>query len=152
MSCVIKSLSLLEERVSPECFQDILDLTEGLFKNDGRGDLFDDISRLFTGKSVKDHVKSGVKKLCNGAKDKVKSKILKSKMVRDSIGKKELEKTEKELDRAQLDHNYYKTAHRSCDDPSYKRVYREDAKAADKEANKKAKRVSEIKRKYGFNS
>ena len=41
---------------------------EGLFIEDGRGDLIDDVSKVITGKTVKQHIVGTAKKLINGKK------------------------------------------------------------------------------------
>ena len=45
-----------------ETFQEIMQVMEGLFVKDGRGDLFDSVSKLITGKTVMHHVKKGTTK------------------------------------------------------------------------------------------
>ena len=143
----------LRESVSEETYEEIIRLVEGsLFGADKRGDLFDDISRALTGKSIGDHLRHGVQKLVKNAGDKVKDKINKSKIVQSTIGKREYDNASKDLDRAELNYRYAKDAQKySSDDPAKQRVYKEDAKRYDKEANKHAKKVSDIKKKYGFN-
>ena len=143
----------LRESVSEETYEEIIRLVEGsLFGADKRGDLFDDISRALTGKSIGDHLRHGAQKLVKNASDRVKDKINKSKIVKNTIGKREYDNASKELDRAELNHRYAKDAQKySSDDPAKQRVYKEDAKRYNKEANKHAKKVSDIKKKYGFN-
>lgn len=143
----------LRESVSEETYEEVIRLVEGsLFGADKRGDLFDDISRALTGKSIGDHLRHGAQKLVKKASDKVKDKINKSKIVKNTIGKKEYDNASKDLDRAELNYRYAKDAQRySSDDPAKQRVYKEDAKRYNKEANKHAKKVSDIKKKYGFN-
>jgi hypothetical protein len=58
----INSLTNIQEKVSEETFQEIMQVMEGLFVNDGRGDLFDDISKALTGKPVIHHVRKGTSK------------------------------------------------------------------------------------------
>ena len=58
----VDSLINIQEKVSEETFQEIMQITEGLFINDGRGDLFDDVSKLITGKPVMHHVRKGATK------------------------------------------------------------------------------------------
>ena len=146
----IDSLIPLKERISEDAYQDIVDLVcEGLFQNK-RGDLLDDISKALTGKTLGDHIKSGIKKVGKATGDKIKDKVLKSNIVKNTIGKKEYENAFRELDRAELDYGFAKQGSKYSNDPAKQRVYKEDAKRHNKEANKKAKRVSEIKRKYGF--
>ena len=149
---ISESLTMLKESVSEETYTDIIRLVEGsLFKADKRGDLLDDISKALTGKTLGDHLRHGAKKLAKGATEKVKDKVLKSKLVKNTIGKNEYKKAYKDLELAQLDHDFAKQAARySSDNPAKQREYREDAKHYDKEARQKAKRVSEIKSKYGL--
>ena len=59
---IINSLVNIQEQVSEETFQEIMQIMEGLFINDGRGDLFDDVSKLITGKPVIHHVRKGTSK------------------------------------------------------------------------------------------
>lgn len=143
----------LRESVSEETYEEVIRLVEGsLFGADKRGDLFDDISRALTGKSIGDHLRHGAQKLVKNASDKVKDKINKSKIVKNTIGKREYDNASKDLDRAELNYRYAKDAQKySSDDPAKQRVYKEDAKRYNKEANKHAKKVSDIKKKYGFN-
>lgn len=152
----MRSIELLEnlrESVSEETYEEVIRLVEGsLFGADKRGDLFDDISRALTGKSIGDHLRHGAQKLVKNASDKVRDKINKSKIVQSTIGKREYDNASKDLDRAELNYRYAKDAQKySSDDPAKQRVYKEDAKRYDKEANKHAKKVSDIKKKYGFN-
>ena len=58
----IDSLIVLQENLSEENFQEIMQVMEGLFVKDGRGDMFDDVSRLLTGKPVMYHVRKGTSK------------------------------------------------------------------------------------------
>ena len=65
----------------PEALEEALEkvnrLIEGLFVNDGRGDLLDDISKALTNRTLKDHVVSTVKNIAvpkKEVKKKVKSK------------------------------------------------------------------------------
>ena len=143
----------LRESVSEETYEEVIRLVEGsLFGADKRGDLFDDISRAITGKSIGDHLRHGAQKLVKSASDKVKDKINKSKIVKNTVGKREYDNASKDLDRAELNYRYAKDAQRySSDDPAKQRVYKEDAKRYNKEANKHAKKISDIKKKYGFN-
>lgn len=144
---ILETLVVLKGKVSEECFQDIMDITEGLFVKDGRGDLMDDISRAFTGKPLSYHIKKGAHKIYNATKDKV----LKTAPVRNTIGKKELKDAMKELDYAELDHAYNKDCQKySKGDPSRQRMYAERAKELNKVANQKARKVNAIKDKYGF--
>ena len=55
-----------------ESLEEALAVLEGLFVNDGRGDLFDDISKAMTGKTVMGNVKAGISKLVK-PKKKVKT-------------------------------------------------------------------------------
>ena len=144
---------ILESKVSKKTYNDIVQLVENsLFGADKRGDLLDDFSRALTGKSIGDHLRSGVKKLTKAAGEKIKEKVLKSKLAQNTLGKKELERASKDLDHAELNYRYAKDAQKySSNDPAKQRIYKEDAKRYNKEANKHAKRVSDIKRKYGFN-
>lgn len=58
----IDSLIILQENLSEENFQEIMQVMEGLFVKDGRGDMFDDVSKLLTGKPVMHHVRKGTSK------------------------------------------------------------------------------------------
>ena len=65
----------------PEALEEALEkanrLIEGLFVNDGRGDLLDDISKALTNRTLKDHVVNTVKNIAvpkKEVKKKVKSK------------------------------------------------------------------------------
>lgn len=58
----VDSLINIQEKISEETFQEIMQVMEGLFVNDGRGDLFDDISKALTGKPVMHHVRKGTSK------------------------------------------------------------------------------------------
>ena len=80
----IDSLVNIQEQVSEETFQEIMQVMEGLFIKDGRGDLFDDISKLVTGKPVMYHVRKGstkaakylvkqIKKAIENRKSKIKT-------------------------------------------------------------------------------
>lgn len=146
----MKSVDLLialKEKVSEDCFQDIIGITEGLFLKDGRGDLLDDLSRSFTGKPLDYHIKNGTKKVYNATKDK----ILKSTPIKNTIGKKKLDNALKELDRAELEYGYAKDCQKySKDDPSKSRMYKEQAKELNNIADKRARAVNDIKKKYGF--
>lgn len=146
-------LGILESRVSEQTYNEIIQIVESsLFNADKRGDLLDDFSKLLTGKTVGDHIRGGIKKLTKAAGEKVKEKVLKSKLAQSTIGKRELEKASKDLDHAELNYRYAKDAQKySSNDPAKQRVYKEDVKRYNKEANKHAKRVSDIKQKYGFN-
>ena len=137
----------LQERVSEECFNDILNITEE-FIHERRRSVLNSISKAFTGKAIEQHAIDGAKKLFNTVKDKVS----KTEPVRNTIGKSQLDKAQKELDMAELDYDYSKDMQRRFrkDDPSRSRVYGQQAKIYNKEADKKAKRVAEIKRQYGF--
>ena len=74
----IGSLIILQENLSEENFQEIMQVMEGLFIKDGRGDLFDDVSKLLTGKPVMHHVRKGatkaVKYLASQVKQAMKNK------------------------------------------------------------------------------
>lgn len=74
----IDSLFLLKEQLSEENFQEIVQIMEGLFVNDGRGDLFDDVSKLLTGKPLTHHIRKGttkaVKYLASQVKQAMKNK------------------------------------------------------------------------------
>ena len=76
----------------------------------------------------------------------------KSKPIKDTIGKSQLDKAQKELDIAELSYSYSKNMQKNLrkDDPSGSRVYGQQAKMYNKEADKRAKKVAEIKRQYGF--
>ena len=58
----VDSLINIQEKISEETFQEIMQVMEGLFVNDGRGDLIDDISKALTGKPVMHHVRKGTSK------------------------------------------------------------------------------------------
>lgn len=58
----IDSLIVLQENLSEENFQEIMQVMEGLFIKDGRGDLFDDISKALTGKPLTHHIRKGTTK------------------------------------------------------------------------------------------
>lgn len=74
----VKSLVTLQENVSENTFNDILQIMEGLFVNDGRGDLLDDISKLLTGKTLKQHVQHGIKGLTKNVPKKTTAKFKKA--------------------------------------------------------------------------
>lgn len=70
---ITESLINLRSQISEESFQEIILLVEGsLFKADKRGDLFDDISKILTGKDLAAHLKCGTQKLIKTLKDKKK--------------------------------------------------------------------------------
>ena len=74
----VDSLIILQENLSEENFQEIMQIMEGLFVNDGRGDLFDDISKALTGKPLTHHIRKGatkaVKYLASQVKQAMKNK------------------------------------------------------------------------------
>lgn len=141
------SLMTLKEQVSEETFQDILQVTEGLLVNDGRGDLFDTFG---LNKTLSKYAKKYSKKAINYIGGKIKGKILKSNLVKNTIGKKEYENASKDLSSMQAKYDRAKQSHKNCTNDSQKRVHKEEMKHYNKEANKRAKRVSEIKQKYGL--
>lgn len=62
-------------KISEECFNDIVErvkanIEEGLFVNDGRGDLLDDVSKTVTGDTVMGNIKKGVAKALTPKKEK----------------------------------------------------------------------------------
>ena len=59
-------------RISNEALREAMEILEGLFVNDGRGDFFDDLSKLLTGKTLKQHISKGTAQ----AIKKLSSKIL----------------------------------------------------------------------------
>ena len=61
---ILESLDSIKEQVSEETYQHILQLVENsLFPADKRGDLFDDISKALTGKTLGGHLQHGTQKL-----------------------------------------------------------------------------------------
>lgn len=144
----VDSLINIQEKISEEAFNDIEEaLIQELFD---RPDLLDDISKTFTGKTVGQHIQNGASKIVKFAGNKIKDKVLKSKLVKNTIGKREHNKAYNDLKNAESKYNQAQQNYKSSTDPSQKRVHKEDAKYYNKEANKRAKKVSEIKQKYGL--
>lgn len=139
MSNSVDVLINLKENISEECFQDIINITEDIFLNE-RGDIIDSLSKALTGKTVEQHAKDGAKKLFNVVKDKV----MKSSPIKNTIGKSQLEKAQSDLEKAETKYNNARQHQKN------NRVQREEAKFYNKEANKRAKKVAEIKRKFGL--
>ena len=144
----IDSLFLLKEQLSKETFASIEEAL--LLELFDRPDLLNDISKALTGKTVGQHLQKGISKAANFVGNKVKDKVLKSNIVKNTVGKKEYEKAYKDLTDSETKYNQAKQNQKTSTDPSLKRVHGEDAKRYNKEANQRAKRVSEIKQKYGI--
>ena len=159
----IDSLILLKEQVDESTFQDILRLMRDSFIREGqedlsivlelfdRPDLFDDISKALTGKTLKQHTQNYIKKATNYVGNKLKERALKSSVVKNTLGRKEYDSALRNLENAESNYNKAQQKYKSTTDNSLKRIYKEDAKHYNKEANKNAKRISDIKKKYGFN-
>ena len=144
----IDSLIVLQEQLSEENFQDITEaLISELFD---RPDLIDDLLKVTTGKTAKQHLQTGASKVTKFIGNKIKDKVLKSKLVKNTIGKREYDNACKELNKAENNYNQAKQNHKNSLDPSMKRVYKADANYYNREANKRAKKVSDIKQKYGI--
>lgn len=75
----IETLISLKENVNESTYNDILKIMEGLFIEDGRGDLLDDISKLLTNKTLKQHAHQGVQNIVKAIKQKVIRKKVTSK-------------------------------------------------------------------------
>ena len=144
----IDSLVILKEQLSEETFANIEEaLIQELFD---RPDLIDDILKATTGKTAGQHLTSGISKLAKYAGNKLKEKALKSNFVKNTIGKKEYNSAYDNLSKAQTKYDQAKQNHKNCIDDAQKRVHKEEMKYYNKEANKRAKKVNEIKQKYDF--
>ena len=75
----IETLISLRENVNESTYNDILKIMEGLFIEDGRGDLLDDISKLLTNKTLKQHAQQGTQNIAKAIKQKVVRKKATSK-------------------------------------------------------------------------
>lgn len=158
----IDSLILIKEQVDEKTFRDIIQFMEASLIQEGqedlsiilelfdRPDLLDDISKALTGKTLKQHTQNYVKKAASYIGNKVKEKALKSNVIKNTIGKKEYDSALKDLKKSESNYNKAQQSCKNTSDSSLKRIYKEDAKHYNKEANKNAKRVSDIKKKYGF--
>ena len=124
-----------------------MQIIEGLFVNDGRGDLFDDLG---INKVLSKYGKKYSKKAINYVGNKIKDKVLKSGLVKNTIGKKEYENACSTLNKAQSKYDQAKQNHKNCVDDAQKRVHKEEMKFYNKEANKRAKQIHAIKQKYGL--
>ena len=142
------SLLLLKEQLSEEAFKSIEKVI--ILELFDRPDLIDDISRALTGKTTGQHIKTGLSKLTKYAGNKLKERILKSDVIKNTFGKKEYEKAFKDLNDAEIKYNQAKKQQNGTSEPALRRVQKENVKQCNKEANKRAKRVNEIKQKYGF--
>ena len=69
----LKALESLEDKINKEYNKAFKKTNEGLFVNDGRGDLVDDISKCLTKKTVKQHLVDTAKKLMK-PKNKLENK------------------------------------------------------------------------------
>lgn len=144
----IDSLFLLKEQLSEETFTNIEEaLIQELFD---RPDLIDDILKATTGKTAGQHLKSGISKLAKYAGNKLREKALKSNFVKNTIGKKEYNSAYDNLSKTQAKYDQAKQNHKNCTDDAQKRVHKEEMKFYNKEANKRAKKVNDIKQKYGL--
>lgn len=143
----IDSLIILQENLSEENFQEIMQIVEGLFVKDGRGDLFNDTGIT---KVLSKYGRKYSKKALNYVGNKIKDRVLKSNLVKNTIGKKEYESAYDALNKVQTKYNQAKQNHKNCTDDAQKRVHKEEMKFYNKEANKRAKKVNDIKQKYGL--
>lgn len=144
----LDSLVILKEQLSEETFANIEEaLIQELFD---RPDLIDDILKATTGKTAGQHLKNGAAKLTKYIGSKLKEKALKSNFVKNTIGKKEYNSAYDNLSKAQAKYDQAKQNHKNCTDDAQKRVHKEEMKYYNKEANKRAKKVNDIKQKYGL--
>lgn len=75
----IETLVSLKENVNESTYNDILKIMEGLFIEDGRGDLLDDVSKLLTNRTLKQHAQQGAQNIAKAIKQKVARKKVTSK-------------------------------------------------------------------------
>ena len=144
----IDSLIILKEQLSEETFTNIEEaLIQELFD---RPDLIDDILKATTGKTAGQHLKSGASKLTKYIGNKLKEKALKSNFVKNTIGKKEYNSAYSNLNKAQANYDQARQNYKDCTDNAQKRVHKEEMKFYNKEANKRAKKVNDIKQRYGL--
>lgn len=144
----IDSLFLLKEQLSEETFTSIEEAL--LLELFDRPDLINDISKALTGKTTGQHLQKGISKAVNFVGNKVKDKVLKSNIVKNTVGKKEYNSAYDNLSKAQAKYDQAKQNHKNCTDDAQKRVHKEEMKYYNKEANKRAKKVNDIKQKYGI--
>ena len=146
---IIDSLVNIQDQVSEETFQEIMQVVEDQIINE-RGDLLDDISKTLTGKTLGQHAQHYIQKGVKHIGNVVKDKILKSNIIKNSIGRNEYDKAYKDLDDIETKYNQARQNYKNSVSPSSKRIYKADANYYNREANKRAKKVSDIKQKYGL--